>query len=258
MFKKISVFVKRLAAALALLIVVCALILVGAAYWFDRAVPETVAEAQAVEETTQKTEAPPEVRPPNFPHAVDGSIKFEDALHTGVDQGASFRTFEIPVAPGDTRYLTAIYLDEPEWKDWRNDDAFMITRFADLNAAFSTDVAVDLPPVGGWERIRVQIGGFSQDYCGDVEAELSLRSSRIFAVANIHDGEIKFPAEQCPLRLEDYRANKTKFGTRSEPDDFSAFCAVRRECLQAYYAKPENQEPLRLQWLEKVANLRLQ
>lgn len=258
MSNKFPIFMKRLVGTLAVLIVVVALALVGAAYWFGQAAPETVAEARATEEIQEKEEAPPELPAPNFPVAVDGSVKFEDSIRAGIDERSSFRTFEIPVAAGDTRYLTAVYLDEPEWQDDRDEDGRLITRLADLNAAFSTDVAVDLSKVGTWERIRVHVGGFSQDNCGDVEAMVSFRSGRIFGVADIGDAEINFPASQCPLKLDDYRANKAKFGTRDGLDEYSAFCAVRRECLQAYYSQPENQEPLRPQWLEKVANVRLQ
>lgn len=199
----------------------------------------------------------PERTAPNFPKAVDSSIKFEDCVESCLDGGNATRTFEIPLPKGETKYLSTVYLDEPDWKDVLNDEQALITSISNLDAAFTKAVTLDMPTQGHWTEIRVHVGDFAQDYCGDVSAIYSFRNKKIFAVTHIRTDDIGLAASQCPLKPEDYVAYKSKYEKTDAPDDFSAFCTVRNNCLKAFYEKPENRERLRLEWLKSVANVEL-
>jgi hypothetical protein len=247
---------KRLIITLALLVLIVAI--VGAGIWFSQPSQEPPTQEAARAEPTNREEPMPSERPaPNFPVATDGAIVFTDSPYAGIDERSSYRTFEIAQPVGNKRFLTATYLDEPDWQDDRNDDEALIFRLADLNAAFSAAVSIDLPKSGTWEVIRLHIGDFAQDYCGDLSAVVSFRSPRVFAISHLGSNEIDFSASQCPLQLEDYVKDKKKYGKREEPDDFSAFCTVRRECLNTYYSKPENREHLSPAWLGDMARIEL-
>jgi len=183
------------------------------------------------------------------------TIAFKDS--PADERSSSFRTFEISQPTGGKRFLTAGYLDEPGWRDNLQDDEAMIARLADNDAAFSAAVSIDLPKAGTWEEIRLNIGDFAQDYCGSLTAVISFRSPLIFAITDLGSNEINFSASQCPLQLDDYVKNKKKYGKREEPDDFSAFCTVRRECLNTYYSKSENRDHLSPAWLGDMARIKL-
>lgn len=250
---------KRLLAAAIVLVALIAVLLARQAGWFageppaepETALPAATAEAAAGQDCDGKRE-------PRFPVALDSTIPFEDALDGCAYGEAPYRAFKLAIPPAEERYFMAVYLREPDWQRDRDNEAALITRVGNLGAAFTEDVAVDMPAAGEWERIRVHVGGFSQDYCGlDAGAVVSFRNAGIFAILHVGQEEIDLAASQCPLRPEDYLADRAKFGQRDAPDDLSAFCAVRRECLQAYYGKPENQRALRPRWLEEVANVRL-
>lgn len=218
--------------------------------------PEAVAPAVEAAAFPPEAEMAPESRrSPVFPVVDDAHIAFEDFPFAGVDERSSYRQFTIPLSAGKRQFLAATYLDEPDWISDRNDDAALIFRLADLNAGFSEHVVVDLPPRGDWSRIRLHIGDFAQDYCGEMAMVVSFRNARIFATTDLPSAELDFAASQCPLRPEAFLADKARYGKRDEPDDFSAFCAVRRECLQAHYAKPENQAALVPGWLPEVAGI---
>lgn len=196
-------------------------------------------------------------RSPIFPVADDARIAFEDFPFAGVDERSSYRQFTIRLPSGKPQFLAATYLDEPDWIGDRRDDAALITRLADQDAAFTSNVQIDLPPLGNWSQIRVHVGDFAQDYCGGTSVVIGFRNQHIFAMTEIPASEIDLAASQCPLRQEAFLADKARYGKREEPDDFSAFCAVRRECLQAYYGKPENRAPLLPGWLPEVAGVAL-
>lgn len=234
-----------------------AAVLLGVYVW--QAMPDVPPEAgTAVEVATVEAAQEKAARPaPNFPVAVDGRVRFEDFPFAGLDERSSYRQFEIPLASASSRYLSATYLDEPDWVGDRNRDEALIFRLYDANAAFSSSIAIDFPARGAWSRIRLHLGDFAQDYCGDVVGVLSFRSARLFAISNIGNAELHLEASQCPLQQEAFLADKARYGKREEPDDFSAFCAVRRECLQAYYAQPENQAALLPEWFPEVAEVAL-
>lgn len=230
----------------------------GVLFWRIPGAEEPAPEASSVAAPSAEREKQSEERrSPIFPVADDARIAFEDFLFAGVDERSSYREFALKLATGKTQLLAATYLDEPDWIDDRNDDAALIFRLADLNASFRHNVVVDLPPRGNWSQNRLHIGDFAQDYCGDIAVVISLRNQRIFAMTKIPSSEIDLTASHCPLRPEGFLADKARYGKREEPDDFSAYCAVRRECLQAYYGKPENQAQLLPGWLPEVTGVAL-
>lgn len=246
---------QRIVLKLVALTSIVAIALSGYAFWTTEPKPE----AGAPVSMTKQDETPqiPERPTPIFPQAVDSSIKFEDCSNDCLYEGNAHRTFEIPLPGGEKNYLSAIYLDEPNWKNDANDDQTLITRISDVDAAFSHTVSLDMPTFGQWKQIRVHIGDFAQDYCGDVSAVYSFRNEKIFAVAHIGVEDIGLAASQCPLKPEDYVANISKYEKTDAPDGFSAFCAVRKNCLKSYYEKPENREHLSRVWLKAVASVEL-
>lgn len=248
----------RIRLILTLIIFVLFVTIVGAAIWFAQPDQETATQEVPRKEATKLEELTHSERPaPNFPVATDGAIAFKDSPYAGIDERSSYRTFEIPQPSSDKRFLTATYLDEPEWQADRHDDEALIFRLADLNAAFSTAVSIDLPKSGAWESIRLHIGDFAQDYCGPLSTVVSFRSPRVFAITHLDADEINFSASQCPLQVEDYVKDKAKYGKRKEADDFGAFCTVRSDCLKAYYRRPENIEKLSPAWLGDMTRIEL-
>jgi len=247
---------KRLIITLALLVLFVAI--VGAGIWFAQPSQEPPKQEAARKEATNREEPIPSERPaPNFPVATDGAITFTDSPYAGADERSSYRTFEISMPSGDKRILTATYLDEPDWQNDRRDDEALIARLADLNAAFSAAVSIDLPKAGTWEEIRLNIGDFAQDNCGDLSAVVSFRSPHVFATTHLGADEIDFSASQCPLQLADYVKDKKKYGKREEPDDFSAFCTVRRECLKTYYSRAQNKVKFSPAWFGNMSRIEL-
>lgn len=248
---------KRLVVTLTILVLFVTI--VGAGIWFAQPAQETPTQEVTRKQATNREEPMHSERPaPNFPVTTDGAIAFKDSPYAGIDERSSFyRTFEISHPLSGKHFLTATYLDEPDWQADRHDDEALISRLADLDAAFSAAVSIDLPKSGTWEAIRLHIGDFAQDYCGPLSAVVSFRSPRVFAITLLDADEINFSASQCPLLLEDYVKDKAKYGKRKEADDFSAFCTVRSECLKAYYGRPENIEKLSPAWLGDMARIEL-
>jgi len=258
---------KRLFVTLAILVLFVAIAIIGAGIWFFQPRHDTPVNGTAAREDstnrvyTRRPGRPainiPERPVPNFPVATDGEIAFTDSTDAGIDERSTFRTFEISQPAGDKHFLTAAHLDEPDWQNDRRDDEALIARLADLNAAFSDEVAIDLPKAGKWEKIRLHIGNFSQDACTDLTAVVSFRSPRVFAITDLGSNEIDFSASKCPLQLAHYVKDKEKYGKRPEPDDFSAFCSVRSECLKTYYGRSENREKLSPAWVANMARIEL-
>lgn len=229
--------------------------LVSVLLWRLPGAEEPAPEASVAAPSSEPEERSEGRRSPIFPVADDARIAFEDFPFAGIDERSSYREFTLKQPSGKPRLLAATYLDEPDWVVDRYDDAALIFRLADLNASFHEHVFVDLPPRGNWSKIRLHIGDFAQDYCGHIAVVISVRNQRIFAMTEIPSSEIDLTASQCPLHPEAFLADKARYGKREEPDDFSAFCAVRRECLQAYYGKSENQAQLLPDWLPAVADV---
>lgn len=232
-----------------------AIALSGYAFWSTEPTPETEAPAPMAKQ--DENSRIPERPAPIFPKAVDSSIKFEDCSDDCLYDGNAHRSFEIPLPGGEKRYLLAVYLAEPGWKNDANDEQALITSASDGGAAFTRAITLDMPTQGQWQQIRVHVGDFAQDYCGDVSAVYSFRDEKIFAITHFGIDDIGLAANQCPLKPEDYVANKSKFEKTDESDDFSAFCTVRKKCLKAYYEKPENRDYLSREWLKTVANVEL-
>lgn len=229
--------------------------LAGVLLWLWPGVEMSAPEAPVTVPASMSEDGPVARRTPVFPVADEARLAFEDFPFAGVDERSSYRQFSIPLRSGKLKYLATTYLDEPDWVDDRQDDEALITRLADQNAVFTSNALVDLPPQGNWSQIRLHIGDFAQDYCGELVAVVSFRNARIFATTDVPSADLDLAASQCPLRPEAFLADKVRYGKREEPDDFSAFCAVRRECLQAYFGKPESQVPLPSGWLAEVAGV---
>lgn len=233
-----------LAALLGLLVLAA-----GLAYFQQLWMPE--AEPALVERSDEGEGVALPTRPaPNLPVAADAAIRFEDSPYAGVDERSSARTFTVDT-PAGAKYLTATYLDEPDWQDDRNDDAALITRLMDLNAAFSAAASSDLPVAGKWESVKVHVGDFAQDYCGEVSVVYGLRSQRIFAISAVGESEVDLSLSECPLSRVTYEKQHPQ---RKEDEEF---CTVRSTCLKRYFNHQENREKLLAPWLEKVANVEL-
>ncbi|WP_374600415.1 hypothetical protein [Niveibacterium sp.] len=240
------------------LFVVLAAALAVAMAWFQPRSEKAGSTDVAVAAPSHDVEAPPEPRRnPVFPSADDERIPFEDSPFAGADERSSYREFKVELPSGESQFLAATYLDEPDWVDDRHDDRVLITRLADLDAAFTESVSIDLPPTGKWSQVRLHVGDFAQDYCGDTAVVISFRSQRIFATTHVPASDVDLSASQCPLRLETYVADKARYGKQEEADDFSAFCAVRRACLKAHYEQAENRAALVPKWLQAVSEVGL-
>ena len=240
------------------LFVVLAAALAVAMAWFQPSGAEAESTDVARAAPSRDVEATPEQRRnPVFPSADDGRIPFEDSPFAGADDRSSYREFKVDLPSGDSQFLAATYLDEPDWADDRHDDRALIARLADLDAAFTETVSIDLPPTGKWSRVRLHVGDFAQDYCGETAVVISFRSQRIFATTHVAASDIDLSPSQCPLRVESYVADKARYGKQEETDDFSAFCTVRRACLKAYYEQTENRAALVPKWLQVVSKVGL-
>lgn len=195
---------------------------------------------------------------PVFVHGKDPTVPYEDAPYAGIDERNSFRVFKVRVDKETVVSVIAANLQDPLWREDANDENRLITRLNDGNAAFGDLVEIDIPAPAHWKQAKIHIGEFSQDYCGDVTALYSFRTTSVFAIARIPEGDIDFRESQCPLSLEDYTSNKESYGVPAvSQGDFSNFCVIRAQCLKAYYAAPERREQLLMKWYEKVSELDL-
>ena len=191
-----------------------------------------------------------EKRPaPVFPESTAPGVKIEDFPYAGIDERSSYRVFTIPTEAKEAVVLIAANLDDPLWQHDRNDDDSLITRLFDGDAAFGGIAAYDISNASGWESIKAHIGGFSQDYCGDVTVIYSFRKKGAFAVTGA--GSINFASSSCPLTHVEFQASSA--WKENLEDEYGEFCRYRSKCLMDYFDVKENRVNFIPKWLEQVA-----
>ncbi|MFO1253166.1 MAG: hypothetical protein U1E77_19000 [Inhella sp.] len=177
-------------------------------------------------------------------------MNYEDEACGGHWGDLNARTFLIPWSAGETLRLRTANLEDPSWQSSSVDEARLITRLADLGAAFSAAVSVTLPSGGPWEQVRLHIGGFAQDYCGsEVSAVYSLRRGRVFAIVHVNPAELGLGASHCPLTYTDPPQAEL---IDPNVDHLGNFCEARSKCLTNYYADPARHTSLRAAWLPLI------
>ncbi|MBH9578864.1 hypothetical protein [Inhella proteolytica] len=192
---------------------------------------------------------------PEFVTSADERLHYEDEACGGIGGDLNARTFLIPGPGGETLWLRTANLDDPNWQSNSLDEPRLISRLADLNAAFSAAVSVSLPGGGPWEQVRLHIGGFAQDYCGsEISAVYSLRRGRVFATVHVNPAELGLEASQCPLTYTDPPQAEL-----ADPnvDHLGNFCQARSKCLTNYYADPAHHTSLRAAWLPFIEAVEL-
>lgn len=240
----------------ALFVIGIAILVVGAVWlprlWQGNDAAEALASADVSQDAREEAPADPAIPLPLLPSADDSRVSFEDAADAIERGGLPYRTFEI-AAPGDQKdYLMATYTDNPEWANAKEDDELLITWLMDLNAGFTASASYDLPPVGQWQRVRISIGDFAQDYCGDLSVVYSFRDARIFAAASAPPFD--FSVTGCPLSRSEFEQTWAEHHAGSKPPEF---CQVRATCIKAFFDDPDHRALLPTDTVASLGALQL-
>ena len=178
-------------------------------------------------------------------------LAYEDMPCAGVDGRSSNRLFHIPGPDGTSLALASANLEDPLWQRDAQAEASLITRLTDLNAGFTSAVVVDLPAPPHWGRVRLHIGDFAQDYCGEISAVHSFQRGRVFAIVEANTYELALRESDCPMSWQEH-PRQTVDPSEPGEDRFGAFCQARAQCLARYCAELDHQLKLRPAWLSEV------
>ncbi|MEN3109969.1 hypothetical protein ACFONG_12470 [Uliginosibacterium paludis] len=216
-------------------IVTCSLLLAITASCRDKQLPPTTPAAES------KDEFPPSPPVPAYPQSVGASLPYEDSTGS-FDENLGLRTFMLPLANGQSLHLTAAYLSQMQDRHDPSDRTFAL---ADLNAGFTSIYAVETAAGTHWRKALVQVGEFSQDYCGDIEIVHYLESAKVSAISfgdRVLTDEILSEAH-CPVKQDYIQDEHTPIAPGTDP--FGDFCKARSECLVKYLSQPEKADKLR-------------
>lgn len=234
-----------LAAAIAVIVIACA---AGAYAWFQWRGSALFAELGRTESKTESTPAEPRAdvqdasklaRPAHrYPHLVDNNAPYEDG--ESIDDGVPLRTFHVILDEGSEPYpITVIY--RSYLRDYAAD---AVTVLADLDAGFTEAYAADLPAPRPGVQLRMHVGDFAQDYCGEVELVYTMQTDSVMALLQ---GDSKAQADllaDAPCEME-----------RNDDVDF---CEKRAQCLNAYLTKKLKDAPFDSPVLRGFGALRIQ
>jgi hypothetical protein len=235
-----------LAAAVAAIVIACA---AGAYAWYQSRGSSLFAD---LGHTAAKTEAAPQAPPPaaaqapeeparpvhRYPHLVDNNAPYED--DESIDGSVPLRSFRLKLGDeGEPSTVQAAY--RSYLRDYAADE---VTVMADQDAAFSEAYSVELPAPRPGVQLRMHVGDFAQDYCGEVEVVYTMKTDAVIALLQ---GDTEAQTEllaDAPCEME-----------RNDDEDF---CEKRLQCLHAYLGKKLDGAHFDSPVLQGFAALRMQ
>lgn len=205
----------------------------------DAAVPAMPTDASKPPSATRGQDAPAPNVTHRYPRIVGGNFDHED--QTSLDETVAMREFKIPLESGEVFYVTAAYRS---YLGSRTDFSDKITALADLDAAFSEAYSMPLPSPQPGVTLRLHVGDFAQDYCGEVDLVYTMQTESVMALLMGDQKTQTAMLADAPCVME--------------RDDTENFCEQRTQCLNSYLAKKLKDEPLDSPVLRAFSELRLQ
>jgi len=235
-----------LAAAVAAIVIACA---AGAYAWYQSRGSSLFANLGHSDANTETApDAPPAAvaqepaEPPHtvhrYPHLVDNDAPYDD--NESIDGSVPLRSFHVKLADVNEPFtIEATY--RSYLRDYAADE---VTVMADLDAGFTEAYSIELPAPRPGVQLRMHVGDFAQDYCGDVEVVYTMKTDSVIALLQ---GDTKAQTEllaDAPCEME-----------RNDDEDF---CEKRLQCLHAYLGKKLEATPFDSPVLRGFAALRMQ
>ena len=132
---------------------------------------------------------------------------------------------------------------------------------ADQNAGFSEIFQLDLGSFKHWKSIKVHVGEFAQDYCGEnIDIVYTLDSNTVTALFfDNSNRDLILSKAHCP-HFPDYLND----GTETPPagidisEAFSHFCSERSSCIQEYFKKQANRKKLQSSFINVARELKIE
>lgn len=202
----------------------------------------------------QQTSAyiPPQYK---YPKIVGDIFNFSD--QTSIDDSIGIRKFEIPYGLTGPIELAAAYQSYfPDQND-RN----KIEGLANQDAGFSEMFQLELGSFKQWKSIKVHVGEFAQDYCGeniDIVYTLDSKTVTVMFFDNSNRDLILSKAH-CP-----HFPGYLNDGTETPPvgidisKAFSHFCSERSSCIQEFFKKQANRKKLQSSFINVARELKIE
>jgi len=233
-----------LAAAVAVIVIACA---AGAYAWYQSRGSALFAELGHTEPKADAAQDAPRPEPQStealrfvhrYPHLVDNDAPYDD--NESIDGSVPLRSFHLKLDDtGEPYTIQTTY--RSYLRDYAADE---VTVMADQDAGFTEAYSVELPAPRPGVLLRMHVGDFAQDYCGEVEIVYTMKTDSVIALLQ---GDAKAQAEllaDAPCEME--------------RNDDEAFCEKRLQCLHAYLGKKLDATPFDSPVLKGFAALRIQ